>query len=206
MKIDPRDFTLQEHAPIVPAPAFGEFAPLEEPGHRYIAARNGLFIEVRRPWLYVLWPITQPGAIAPALPYGEVTRRMSFLFGKLPRELMQRFLEEAKKVTPFEHAAWILWDAQAKQLVYRDLDIQEFGQGGVRYNRPVLVDHESLAVDLHSHGDIGAFFSGTDDVDDAGEVKLSVVLGDVKPGSKPAWALRLCALGVYITLPGPKDL
>jgi hypothetical protein len=41
MKIDPRDFILQEHAPIIAAPAFGELEPLQQAGHRYIAARNG---------------------------------------------------------------------------------------------------------------------------------------------------------------------
>jgi PRTRC genetic system protein A len=66
---------------------------------------------VRRPWLQLLWPITEDGAINPALPYGDVKRSMSFLFGKLPRELMVRFLAEAKKQSPFEHAAWIVWDA-----------------------------------------------------------------------------------------------
>jgi PRTRC genetic system protein A len=205
MKTDPRDAIIQEHAPMVMVPSFGELAPLEHAGHRYLASRPGVFLELRRPWLHLVWPMHEQDAIAPPLPYGELGQRITLSF-KLQRELLQRFLEEAKRVAPFEHAAWILWDARAQQLKYFDLDIQSFGSGEVVYKRPELEPHESLAVDLHSHGAAAAFFSSTDDADDAGEVKIAAVVGSLADGAEPTWALRLCALGIYIDLPSPKGL
>ncbi len=204
MTADPRDLIIQEHAPLVGVPVYGELAPLEHSGHRYIAARERLLIEVRRPWLHLRWPLTQ-GAIAPALPYGQVEQRIELAF-RLPRPLLQRFLADATKYAPFEWAAWLVWNARDQCLEYRELDMIEFGSGCVRYHRPALDEHESLAVDLHSHGELDAFFSATDDNDDAGEVKLAGVVGGLRPGGTTNWKLRLCALGLHIDLPGPRDL
>lgn len=204
MTLDIRDQIIQQHAPMVMAPNYGALEPLEANGHRYLATRNGILLEARRPWLHIKWPMHEQGAVD-RLPYGEVAQGVRVSF-KLQRELLQRFHDDALKVAPFEHAAWLVWDDNAKALTYRELDIQEFSQGSVRYNRPSLAEHESLAVDMHSHGALGAFFSGTDDADDCGEVKVAVVLGDLAVGQKPSWAVRLCVLGLYIEMPGPKDL
>jgi PRTRC genetic system protein A/PRTRC genetic system ThiF family protein len=190
MPIDIRDLVIQQHAPTVMAPSVGELVPLAENGHRYVAARDGLYIEIRRPWLRLLQPIAP--SIATQLPYGELKPAIATDFGKIPRDMLARFLEEARKLSPFEHAAWIVWSARDRRLEYRDLDVQEMSYGSVSYNRPRLEEHESLAIDLHSHGEMGAFFSGTDDADDAGEVKIAGVVGALKEGTAPEWAFR-CA-------------
>ena len=44
-------------------------------------------------------------------------------------------------------------------------------------DRPALPEGTCLAIDVHSHGAMKPFFSSTDDLDDSGGVKLSVVLG-----------------------------
>jgi PRTRC genetic system protein A len=204
MTIDVRDLIIQQHAPTVMVPNAGGLAPLELPGHRYLAAGDGLYIEVRRPWLRLVQPIAP--AIAARLPYGEVKPAIATEFGKIPRDLLARFLEEARRYSPHEHAAWIIWNARDRRLEYRDLDVQEMSRESVRYNRPRLEDHESLAIDLHSHGELEAFFSETDNADDAGEVKISGVVGRLEEGQVPEWRFRLCALGLFKDLPGPRDL
>lgn len=204
MPCDIRDLIIQQHAPTVMAPTVGELAPLGRAGHRYVAARDGLYLQVQRPWL-ALTQLVAP-IVALRLPYGEVKPQIRVEFGKMPRELLVRFMEEARKLSPFEHAAWIVWDDQAKALEYMELDVQEMTHGSVRFNRPRLPDHKSLAIDLHSHGELGAFFSTTDDEDDAGEVKIAGVVGNLRAAAAPEWRFRLCALGLMKDLPSPKDL
>lgn len=48
-----------------------------------------------------------------------------------------------------------------------------------------------------------AFFSATDDADDAGEVKISGVFGGLGPDTAPDVAFRLCVLGMFIPLKVP---
>ena len=52
-----------------------------------------------------------------------------------------------------------------------------FCREGVHQERPVLPESTHLVIDVHSHGTMKAFFSSTDDFDDSGGVRLSVVLG-----------------------------
>lgn len=200
---DPRDRIIQEHAPILPAPNFGELAPLERPGHRYIACHDRIMIEVVRPWLRLVWPVSTQGELSPGLPYGAVDQVVSLAF-KIPRELLQRFTDEARGVLPAEHAAWIVWDAREGRLKYRTVAITAAAAGRVTYDRPQLEAHESLAIDLHSHGAAPAFFSAQDDEDDAGEVKIAGVVGSLGTDPVASWAFRLCALGVYMPLPAPR--
>lgn len=202
---DVRDRMIQDHAPTVMVPSFESFSAiaLGANGHRFLAARDGLHIEVKRPWLHLVQPI----AAAPIrLPYGEVPQLLLVAFGKIPRDMLARFVGDARKLSPHEHAALIIWNANTESLEYRDVDVQEFSRSEVRYNRPRLQAHESLAIDLHSHGELGAFFSSQDDEDDAGEVKISVVVGGLREGCAPEWKVRLCYMGVFMDLPGPKDL
>lgn len=204
MPTDIRDIVIQQHAPAVMAPVAGALAELDRAGHRYIAARDGLYLDLNRPWLRLRQLIAP--SIAVKLPYGEVKPAIATEFGKIPRDMLQRFLEEARRYAPLEHAAWLVWDCDARRLEYVELDVQEMSEGAVRFNRPRLEAHQSLAVDLHSHGYLPAFFSSTDDADDVGDVKISGVVGNLKEGSTPEWKFRLCALGLFKDLPGPKDL
>jgi PRTRC genetic system protein A len=76
--------------------------------------------------------------------------------------------------------------------------------GSVRYELRELDDHESVAIDMHSHGHIPAFFSDTDDRDDAGSVKISGVVGNLDSDT-PTAAFRLCVLGLYLPINVPAD-
>jgi PRTRC genetic system protein A len=203
MSLDVRDMIIQQHAPAVMVPTAGELQPLDQNGHRYLVARDGVYLDLVRPWLRMRQAIAP--AIAAKLPYGDVQPAIAIGFGKLPREHLKRFLDEARRCAPFEHAAWLLWDDAAKRLEYFDLDVQEMSEGAVRYNRPKLEPHQSLAVDLHSHGHLPAYFSPTDDVDDHGEVKIAGVVGNLADDATAEWKFRLCALGLFKDLPGPKD-
>lgn len=202
MTLDPRDALLQAHTPVIAVPRFGELAPLETVGHRYLVDEAGLWLEARRPWLYVRAPIARTlfgdYAGVHALPFGKLERRMEYGFGSEDLDRVQvLFLHDAKRAMPNEFAAWAVFNDRTRRLEYRPLLAEHASAGGLEgIRRPRLEDHEHLAIDLHSHGAMPAFFSNTDDGDDAGEVKLAVVAGRLD--GTPQWTTRLCVLGLFI--------
>lgn len=196
--LDIRDRLTQRQVPALMMPRHSNFAPLEHNGHRFIVAEDGLWIEVRRPWLWLVWPVASSSM---KLPYGEaLADEMDIAFeldGAAFQQLLERFSVEAKEVLPAEHAAWFVWDEERETLEYQPLLTDSASAGGIKFHRPALPDHKHLAVDVHSHGAMAPFFSGTDDEDDAGEVKLSYVLGHVG-SDEEEWRARLCAHGLFI--------
>lgn len=199
------DETLWQSAPTVAVPKYAAFAPLMEVGHRFLATAEGLFIEVRRPWLHFIQPIAPLQENAPRPPYGTVDKKVELAFQRLGVvfPLIRQFVEAARMALPNEHAAWIVWNAHTGDLAYRDVGIQQAGPGAIRFERPALADHESLAIDIHSHGAGQAFFSPTDNADDAGEVKIACVVGDLAEGKTPSIMFRICVLGMTIPVNVP---
>lgn len=201
------DIALYDSAPTVAVPKHAQFEPLKDIGHRFLTTAEGVFVEVRRPWLHVIQMLTKFPDGAPRPPYGLIMPKIELTFGRLgvAIPIIQAFAEEARTAAPDEHAAWIVWDAEKQKLEYKALKIKNASPGAVSFERPVLEPHQSLAIDLHSHGHGQAFFSPTDDADDAGEVKIAGVLGGVGDGDTPSVVFRLCVLGLTIPLKVPVE-
>ena len=70
MNKDMRDVALQSLTPTVMVPLFGEFEMLASSGHRFLSAKDGLWIEARRPGIYSRQPIARQNIVA--MPYGKV--------------------------------------------------------------------------------------------------------------------------------------
>lgn len=201
MSIDFRDSALQASCPTVMVPRFGAFQPLQESGHRFLVAEDGLWIEAYRPWIYIQQPIARQRAVA--MPYGRLTPKVDLAFGKIPRALLDEFADVARRNLPNECAAWIVWSA-ANGLTLRQLQSITASPAEVHFHRPKLPDGEHLVIDLHSHGMLPAFFSTTDDQDDSGEIKITAVVGNLDY-EKPDYAARLCVQGLFIDLQAPAD-
>lgn len=201
MDADPRDQIILRHAPLLPVPKFGELPELAINAHRYLVGAKNVFLEIRRPWLHATLPIgpVEDELFDIALPYGEVTPHCDFTFAwEDALQLVSRFIDEAEKASPREHAAWLVWNVERSALVYQPLVAIAASPGSIEYHAPKLAATESLAIDLHSHGHTAAFFSGTDDEDDHGAVKLAGVIGHlVGSAAAPTWQFRLCALGLF---------
>lgn len=200
------DMATYNAAPVAAVPVFSEFAPLVENGHRFLLAQGGLFIEVRRPWLHIIHQLAaQPSAVR--IPYGVVASKFEFGFGRLGTALpqMKEFAAHAQAQSPLESAASLIWNHVTKDwtLKYPKV-IGEATSGSIQFEQVVLTEDESLVVDLHSHGAHPAFFSPTDDGDDAGTVKISGVLGNLGQVA-PTATFRLCVLGIYLPIPVPAD-
>lgn len=195
---DPRDLITRQHWPVVPVPRYGELPPLAESAHRVLIAQDTVALEIRRPWLHAVLDLCDTEGLSMLLPYGDVEPKLQTAFNwddeAVP--LINRFIDEAHAAAPREHAAWLVWDAVLQQLVYAPLLAIQASAGGISYHRRQLEPYQSLAIDLHSHGHLDAFFSATDDEDDAGAVKIAGVVGnlDVSP---PTWCFRISALGLF---------
>jgi len=196
MSVHPLDIALQTACPTVMVPMYGELAPFEKTGHRLLSARDGLWLEVRRPWMHLIWPIAQTDF---PMPYGQVEKKVELAFGKIPMELITRFATDAKAALPNEFGAWLIWDDQAKELRYRAMRSIAAGPAHLEAQRPDLEEHESFAVNLHSHARIQAHFSTEDNNDDRNEVKISGVIGSLHT-DQPTAVFRICTGGKFINL------
>lgn len=196
--IDKRDLALQTLTPSVMVPKFSELQKLEQSGHRFLTASDGLWMEVKRPWLELCVPLAQQYVVN--MPYGQLKEKMQFNFGTLPIVFLNKFLQEAIDHLPNECAAWFIWHEDTEQMRFEMLVADSATSGSITYQCPVLEDGEHLIADIHSHGDGHAFFSFQDNDDDRTEVKIAVVVGNVDT-DMPTMKMRLCANGYFIDLP-----
>lgn len=194
--MDKRDEILQAHVPAIMVPRFGNLEPLATNGHRFLIAEDGVYIEVRRPWLHVVWGLTRDNV---QLPYGPVLNTgisCSFEWDRVT-ELVLAFTRTARQQAPNECGAWIVWHEEGG-LSLVDLEPIHAGPSRLKYRRPQIEEGLHLVCDIHSHGHLAAGFSATDDGDDLGEVKYAAVVGRADTDS-PDFTMRLCLpAGVFI--------
>jgi PRTRC genetic system protein A len=196
--LDPRDAALLAHVPITAVPRHTNFPPLAESGHRYLAGSDGLYLEVKRPWLHVCHHLAEV-----SLPYGEVTNARELTFDDATLfDMIGQFVNDARACLPHECAAIGVYDERDECFTYVPLRSIDASSAHVNYLRPALAPHQHLAFDFHSHGRSPAFFSLADNIDDHGEVKVAVVIGNLYTrdlgGNQTS---RLCLpMGVFINL------
>lgn len=201
MKPTEIDTVLQQHTPVVMVPMHGEFVPLAEAGHRFLAARDGLWLEVRRPWMHLIWPLAQQRAVS--MPFGALTKTVEVAFGRIPTDCLAEFLADALAAHPNEVGAVIVWNAGTGKLEYRARETVEASRGHLRALWPRVGEDDWVVVDLHSHGDLDAFFSTTDRNDTGSEVVIAGVVGRVRSG-QPQWVFSLFACGMEIPVTPPE--
>lgn len=200
------DMALLAAAPVAAVPRHAPFHPLQENGHRFLLAADGLYLEVRRPWIHLIHHLAPQTAVA--VPYGALQGKCELDFGRIGTALpqMKEFAAAAKATAPVEAAASLLWNhSERSWRIEIPETIGEASESRIQYRQVVCGPDESLAVDLHSHGHGPAFFSSTDDEDDRGTVKIAGVFGDLDKAN-PSVAFRLCMLGLYIPINVPAEL
>lgn len=200
------DQAIYKAAPVLAIPVHTEFAPLLEPGHRFLLASDGLYLEVRRPWLHFIQRLAEHTTDV-RIPYGSLAPKVELAFGSLGNALaeMKLFAAHARAQHPIEAAASLIWDHGSRlwAIKYPKV-IGTATTGSIQFEQVDLAENESLVIDLHSHGQLPAFFSGTDNADDAGTVKIAGVFGNLDL-DLPSVEFRLCVLGMYITVPVPAE-
>lgn len=200
------DLALVRAAPVAVVPSHCAFQPLKECGHRFLAAQDGLYLEVRRPWLHLIRRLADQTAVR--MPYGAVEQKVELAFGGIGNALpqLQAFARQAREHLPVETAASLVWHAGTKLW---DLRVPEVigaaTEARIQYRQVALAEDEHLVIDLHSHGHLPAGFSQTDDEDDYGSVKIAGVYGNMNEGSEPTLAFRFCVLGLYLPIAVPAE-
>ena len=190
------DEALQTVMPTVMVPRFRPFVELHKPGNRVLMASNGVWLEIKREWLYIR---VQIGPQLPmALPYGTIEPARRFEFDALPRVYLDRFVQEAKRKLPNECAAWVIWNSVTHDWRMEMLLETSVSMDHVITLLPVLAENEHLVVDIHSHGASPAFFSTTDNKDDRGECKIAYVVGTLDKAADVIG--RLCFNGFSVPL------
>lgn len=193
---DPRDAALLAACPVIAAPRHGALPPMTS-GLRLVVAANGVFVQVRLPWLDCLQRCggTDSGL---SLPYGVLAPWLRLSFGVIPANPLRQFIALARHTAPDEIAAAIIHGERTGMLRLAACETVEADGKHVVYRLPVLAATEQVAVDLHSHGDAPAFFSALDDADDRA-IKLCGVFGRVR-SRHPEARFRLAINGLFIDL------
>lgn len=150
----------------------------------YIQTPKGLFKHhVLRPGKdglqrHVRVPVTE----IPGVKIKEIKPEIRFLpDGRIPIRLLDQvkaFFKEVirAKGTAVEAMIWILWNQERGY--YLHVPNQVVSKASARYDWTNFPAESSIIVDIHSHADFSAFFSGTDNADDSNAIRFSGVIGN----------------------------
>ncbi|KMS56042.1 PRTRC system protein A [Novosphingobium barchaimii LL02] len=194
--------------PCYPVPPFGRSPVIEalrssRVGHGLAIGKDGVMLILRRPWLALDVPIASP--VAGYLPYGSIgAARAELRCGLVPHAFHDAILGHLLGKIPDEAAAFIRWNEATREFAVAYPDIDEATPTRLVYRMPRLPPDWHMVCDIHSHARGRAFFSATDDADDAHATKISIVFGRLDHPDGPTMAARLCAGGMFLSLPrGP---
>lgn len=202
---DPTDQAVLDAVRCYPVPPSGRSIEIDalraqRAGHGFIVGHDGLMLILNRPWLGLDAVVTS----APEchLPYGSIgEERMVLTCGLIPHHLLEQVVEHFSAALPNEAAAFILWSEATGEFRVEFPQIDEATPSRLVYRTPHPETGAHVICDLHSHGTAGAFFSSTDDADDAHSTKIAIVVGSFGRAEGPAYVARLCAGGMFIPLP-----
>ncbi len=173
-----KDRMLLAQMPLVAVPTETQVERLDRNGQRLLLAGNGIFIEVRREWLYA---IRQCGGLHPDLqtPFGAVQQVTELAGQRIPRSLIDAFVEQARAASPQEVGAIITYDLVCGRWALRMNRSLSASAVALSYELPDLAASECRVVDIHSHAEGAAFLSSTDRQDTRGATAVVMVAGKV---------------------------
>ncbi len=147
----------------------------------YIMASNGLFIEAESPRIAARIRIAdvEIRGLAP------IETKVSLLYGSIPQRFFDLALDLFLTDIDTEHYVAITGDAG----YHFYIPVQDKSAGSVVYQTGT-----SVVLEMHSHGQMGAHFSPTDNKDETG-LKLYGVVG--KLGATPILKLRVGVYGYF---------
>jgi len=202
---DPTAAAVLDTVPCYPVPPTGGSPAIDElraapAGRGIVVGHDGVMLIVRRPWLEADVPIAP--SIAVHLPYGSIGATRGHLrCGLIPGDLREAVLDHLRAALPNEAAAFVIWNETTGTFSIDLPEIDRATPSRLVYRTPRLAAGCHLVCDIHSHGTAPAFFSDTDDVDDADTTKIAVVFGNLDAADGPTVAARLCTGGLFVLLP-----
>jgi PRTRC genetic system protein A len=166
----------------------------------YLFAGNGIYLRARRPGLNVLIKISdcEIRGLAPTEPFARM-----FTLPRVPATYLQKMLElsiEAcvGKAAPVEALFHLIWNEEENRWRL-DKPAQEANGGSVRpLDDAVGSSYHLATIELHSHHQMPAFFSGTDDADEQG-FRVYAVIGEIF--TQPKIRVRVGCFGHFQEIP-----
>ena len=200
--MNPLDLNLQRMIPVIPVPRYEPLVPLTVPGHRYLLAADGLYLEICRAWLYGVFP---RGERIP-LPYGPVAPTTQFgVTTPVMRQMLEAFVAKASQAGSIETASWYSLDTSNSQIVYWPAPPMSCSSEHIQYERPPASRTVVPMMDCHSHGLEKAYWSPIDNEDDVDDVKIAVVVGNVDQ-AQVSLKMRLVGSPMVDSAHGPVDI
>ena len=196
--MDKRDELLQHLTPTLMVPRFGQFEPLQNPGHRFLMASDGLWLEINRAWLYARTQCAPLLGQVP-VPYGTVTPCVELRCGRIAPAILEQFVVMARAALPNETAAAVIWNDETGAMHLQPRKELHASAAHVTVEAVSLAEHEHLVMDLHSHARYPAGFSNEDNIYDRAGVYAAGVVGNVDQ-EHPTYAFRLCLLGLFLSM------
>lgn len=147
----------------------------------YIFASNGIFIEAESPLIAARIPVAECDirGLAP------IETKVSLTYGSIPQRFFDLALNLFLADKSSEH--YVAITGVAGYHFY--IPVQDKSAGGVVYEVG-----NSIVLEMHSHGHMGARFSDTDNIDETG-LKLYGVVG--KLNATPIVKLRIGVYGYF---------
>lgn len=189
--------------PCYPVPPSGRSPAIDalreaRTGQGLAIGKGGVMLILRRPWLAMDTYISN--RLSAYLPYGQGEReRADLRCGLIPHEYQEQILRHLRAALPNEAAAFVIWNEMTREFAVEFPVIDEATPSRLVYRPPVLSGGWHLVCDVHSHGSGPAFFSRTDDGDDAHSTKISLVFGGLTETSY-VMEMRLCAAGLFLPM------
>lgn len=202
---DPTAAAVLAAVPCYPVPPTGGSPAIDalraaRAGHGLLVGHDGVMLILRRSWLALDVPVTPPPSAH--LPYGSIgTARADLRCGLIPGEMLEVILEHLRAALPNEAAAFVIWNEVTREFAVEFPIIDDATPSRLVYRTPSLAPDCHVVCDIHSHGSAPAFFSATDNVDDAHSTKIALVFGQLEAPAGPMMASRLCAGGMFLPMP-----
>lgn len=173
----------------------------------YLFTADAIYLRALRPGLSVLLKIHNCeirglAKIANCLPYKKVYP-IEFTLPRIPSSYLQKILERSIDAcvdngTLIEALFHLIWNEEAKRWQL-DKPAQEANAGSVRpLHDGAGSGYERAIIELHSHHQMTAFFSGTDDADEQG-FRIYAVIGEIF--SEPKIRVRVGCFGHFEEIP-----
>ncbi|AYO76409.1 PRTRC system protein A [Sphingobium yanoikuyae] len=191
--------------PCYPVPPSGRSPAIDalreaRTGQGLAIGQAGVMLILRRPWLALDTYVTRPPSAY--LPYGKGDQeRAELRCGLVPHVFLEMVLRHLRAALPNEAAAFVTWNEKTRAFAVEFPDIDEATPSRLVYRTPVLPPDWHVVCDIHSHGTGPAFFSATDNADDAHATKISLVFGRLDQPGHEDMASRLCAAGMFLPIP-----
>ncbi|MFZ1398948.1 MAG: Mov34/MPN/PAD-1 family protein [Candidatus Promineifilaceae bacterium] len=166
--------------------------------YQYVLAGNGVFVRAKTRFFKALLPIT--ACTVRGLP--PLRAQFQLLVPRIPARLLDAILADARSA---RRSGGGQPDNGLNEVLYqfhhhgRAVQVKKPAQQTTPISVTTTVaDAASIICDLHSHGNMRAFFSQTDNADEQG-ARLYAVIGRLD--SEPEMRLRVGVYGYWLALP-----